>query len=63
MVRVLIDGENKELQFQGTIEELIKKLDYSIEEVLVKKNGELVPETETVNDKDKIEIIKVIFGG
>ncbi len=49
--------------FNGKISELIKKLAFSREEVLVRVNGKLVPEDAKINSKDNIEIIKVVFGG
>ena len=49
--------------FNGTPIELLKKLKIMREEVLVKVNGKLVPETTRLKKTDKVEVIKVVFGG
>jgi sulfur carrier protein ThiS len=33
------------------------------EEVVVKVNGRLAPETRVLSAKDRVEVIKVVFGG
>jgi len=64
-MKVFIEKQNKKvnLTFRGTGEELIKKLKYNSEEVLVIKNGELVALDEKLSNKDDIKIISVISGG
>jgi thiamine biosynthesis protein ThiS len=58
-----IDNSKKKLNFNGTLAELIKKSGFLREEVVVKVNGKLVPETTKLSKTDRVEIIKVVFGG
>jgi thiamine biosynthesis protein ThiS len=58
-----IDNAMKKINFSGTLAELIKKSGFMREEVVVKVNGKLVPETTKLKKTDKVEIIKVVFGG
>lgn len=51
------------MQFEGSITNLLKELNVSREEVVVKINGKLAPETAKVGKADKVEVIKVVFGG
>ena len=46
----------------GTIEEILEMCGYTIESVLVLKNGEVILDTE-VKDNDTIELIPVASGG
>lgn len=62
-MELIFDNEEKQLEFNGTLAELLKKMKVSREEVVVKVNGKLAPETRKVRSDDKIEIIKVVFGG
>ncbi len=62
-MQVFIDGKKKNVFHQGQIGELLKKLSIRREEVVVKINGKLAPETTEISSTDKVEIIKVIFGG
>jgi thiamine biosynthesis protein ThiS len=62
-MRLILDGQNKEAQHTGSIADLLKKLKLRREEVVVKLNGELAPETVSVEESDKVEIIRVVFGG
>ncbi|MBN1170392.1 sulfur carrier protein ThiS [Candidatus Micrarchaeota archaeon] len=63
IVELIFDNERQQMEFDGTLAELLKKMKVSREEVVVKVNGKLVPETREVKADDKIEIIKVVFGG
>jgi sulfur carrier protein ThiS len=51
------------MEFNGTIGELLRELRVMREEVVVKVNGKLAPETKALSPKDKVHIIKVVFGG
>lgn len=61
---VTVNREKTKAYFRkGEISDLLKKLGLAQEEVLVKVNGKLAPEDAEIGAKDKIEIIKVVFGG
>jgi len=62
-MQLIINNEKKELEFNGTAAQLIKELNMRREEVVIKINGKLAPETTQVNGSDSVEIIKVVFGG
>lgn len=55
--------EEKELDGDLTIKELLDDLDLSSETMVTKKNGEIVIEEETIEDGDEIEFIQIIYGG
>jgi thiamine biosynthesis protein ThiS len=62
-MEVLFDNQKQKVKFQGTVTDLLRKLRVMREEVIVKVNGKLVPETRPLDTNDKVEIIKVVFGG
>ncbi len=62
-MELIIDNERKDLDYSGTVSSLLKDLKFMREEVVIKVNGKLAPETRKVGKKDKVEIIKVVFGG
>lgn len=55
----------KDIEYQEnlTVEDILKNEDIAIETVVVKINDVTVTEDEIVNDEDKLEVIKVIYGG
>ena len=55
--------ENKEIQENTTIKEVLNVMDISSETVVVKRNNEIVMEEESLVNGDIIEIIRVIYGG
>ena len=55
---------SKTIDFSGsTVGDLLKQLEINPETVLVTKNNEVITEDETLNEKDKVEILSVISGG
>jgi len=62
-MELTLDNERKEMEFSGTLSDLLRELRVMREEVVVKVNGNLAPETRKIGKKDKVEIIKVVFGG
>ena len=62
-MELVFDNQKSEMQFNGTLAELLKDLKVMREEVVIKVNGKLMPETERIGPGDKVEIIKVVFGG
>ena len=57
--------EVKEIEYEENlkVEDILKREDIPIETVVVKINNQTVTEDEIVNDKDELEVIKVIYGG
>jgi thiamine biosynthesis protein ThiS len=62
-LEIRVDNESMDMTFSGTIGELLRELKLMREEVVVKVNGKLAPETRALSAKDRVEIIKVVFGG
>jgi sulfur carrier protein ThiS len=62
-MELVLDSESKEMEFKGTIAELLRHLKLMREEVVVKLNGRLAPETASIRPDDRVEVIKVVFGG
>jgi sulfur carrier protein ThiS len=62
-MELIFDNRKKRMRFDGDIASLLKKLGVMREEVVVKVNGRLAPETRRLAVSDKVEVIKVVFGG
>ncbi|MBU0586434.1 MoaD/ThiS family protein [Candidatus Micrarchaeota archaeon] len=63
-MKITLNGKKQKSKFKkGKISVLLSKLSLRTEEVIVKVNGKPVPEDTEISDKDKVEIIKVVFGG
>lgn len=62
-MELLLDNEKRNMRFKGTVAELLRRLKCMREEVVVKVNGRLAPETRILSGKERVEIIKVVFGG
>jgi len=59
----IINGQRKKMRFSGTAQRLLDQLGISEQIVLIKRNGEIITELDTVGNKDNVEIQKVILGG
>ncbi|MCC7553604.1 MAG: sulfur carrier protein ThiS [Methanobacteriaceae archaeon] len=55
--------ENKELDEEISVQDVLKDLDVSIESTVVKKNGEIVEEEAIIKDGDEVQIIQIVYGG
>ncbi len=64
-MKVFIEREDKEteIEFKGSIAEILKKLNVNSEEIIIVKNGEVVTEEEQATNEDKIEFLSVVSGG
>ena len=51
------------LEFAGTLKQLLIKLNHNPETVIITKNNEVIMEDEILTNKDSIEILSVISGG
>ena len=54
--------EEREIDGDLTIKDLLDDLDLSSETMVSKKNGEIVIEEATIEDGDEIEFIQIIMG-
>jgi sulfur carrier protein ThiS len=64
MLISLPDGSRKEMDDDGArIEEILRKLGINPEEVIVAKNGIIVPEEETAGGFDELKIVRFVHGG
>ena len=55
--------EERELDGELTIKDLLDNLELSSETMVSKKNGEIVIDEEKIEDGDEIEFIQIIYGG
>jgi len=62
-MELIVDSERKRMRHAGSVASLLKKLGVMREEVVVRVNGKLVPETRELGPRDRVEVIKVVFGG
>lgn len=62
-MQLILNNEQKRLAFSGSVAQLLNKLNILREEVVIKINGKLAPETTKICRNDQVEIIKVVFGG
>lgn len=64
-IRVSFQDKNKRITIpeKSTIEDILKKMGINRETVIVSVNGEYVPETESVKNKDKIKILEITSSG
>ena len=64
MLISLPDGSRKEIAENGMrIDEILRKLGINPEEVIVAKNGMIVPEEETASFSDELKIVRFVHGG
>ncbi|MDG6244470.1 MAG: MoaD/ThiS family protein [Methanolobus sp.] len=60
----LPSGKTEEMKSgRLTVEELLLMLGISQAEVLVSKDGRIIPEDTVLKDDDDIRIVQVVFGG
>ncbi|HSO25599.1 MAG TPA: MoaD/ThiS family protein [Methanobacteriaceae archaeon] len=57
------EKESRDLSEGLTIKNFLEEMDFPLETVVVKKNGQIVIEEEIIIEGDIIEVIKVIYGG
>lgn len=62
-MELVLGPDVSEIDFEGPVSGLLKELKVMREEVVIKVNGRLAPETAIVKKTDRVEIIKVVFGG
>lgn len=62
-MELIVDGKKRRVAHSGAVSSLLAKLGLRREEVVVKINGRLAPETRALRPGDRVEVIKVVFGG
>lgn len=62
-MELVLDNQARSMEFEGSVSSLLRELKVMREEVVVKVNGRLAPETREIRPSDRVEIIKVVFGG
>ena len=62
-MEIMLDNIRKDMEFAGDVSALLRRLGVMREEVVVKVNGRLAPETRVLSSSDRVEVIKVVFGG
>ena len=61
---VIFGGGKKRARFaKGKIADLLRALGIPQEEALVKVNGALAPDDAEIDAQDKVEVIRIVFGG
>ena len=61
---ILPDGSRKEIAEKcARIEDILKQLGINPVEVIVAKNGKIVPEEETAGGSDELKIVRFVHGG
>ncbi|MEA4958026.1 hypothetical protein SDC9_32161 [bioreactor metagenome] len=55
--------EDRELEGEITILDVLNELDVSIESTVVKNNGEIVEEETIIQDGDELQVIQIVYGG
>ena len=62
-VKIKDKVEERQIDGELTIKDLLDDLELSSETMVTKKNGEIVIEEEKIEDGDEIEFIQIIYGG
>ncbi|HEX68447.1 MAG TPA: MoaD/ThiS family protein [bacterium] len=62
-MQVKVNGEIKEVRGKKRVGEILEELGLNREEVLVIKNGELLTESDWVEENEEIEVMRVVSGG
>jgi sulfur carrier protein ThiS len=65
LMKIIVDGKKQSVKIgkEKTVSDVASQLNVLLQNYLVKKNDEIVPDTEIVTDKDNIEFLKVVSGG
>lgn len=65
-IKVRYRGQDKVLEFEKDkvkASDILKALGLSRDFAFVVKNGEIIPETETVTEDDELKVVNAISGG
>ncbi|VVB70475.1 ThiS family protein [uncultured archaeon] len=64
-INLIENGVSKQLAYSigDSVKSLLEKNKINSETCIVSVNGNLVHPTYTINENDKVEVIKIIYGG
>jgi sulfur carrier protein ThiS len=64
-VKVILEGKKHRIKIRKnmSIKQLAKQLNLTLQNYIVKKDNEIVPDTEVIKDKSKIEFLRIVSGG
>ena len=59
------EGKSHDLELKNgaTVEQAIKEIKVNPQIVLAKRGDEVIPDSEKLNDKDEIALIRIVSGG
>lgn len=67
MTAIILNGENKQIDYNTNITQLLQSLDLVNKRVAVEVNQQLIPrsnfDSHSLNELDKVEIVQAIGGG
>ena len=67
MIRIVLNGQTREIEPGLTLEALLVRLDLPVGRVAVERNRRVVPRTgyaaEPVEPEDRIEVVTLVGGG
>lgn len=64
-VTIVHQGKEQRIEVAGgtSVAALLERVGINAETVIVRKNSEIVPDTEAVEDGDLVEALRIISGG
>ena len=67
MMSIILNGENKQIDNNTSIEQLLQSLELGNKRLAVEINQQIIPRSDfinhTLNELDKVEIVQAIGGG
>ena len=64
-VSVTYQGKNRKLSLKpgSDVGEVLGKAGINRETVIVRRSGEIIPDNETLRDRDRLEVLRIVSGG
>jgi len=64
-VKYVMDGKARAIALPkgASLKDLVEKIGFNTETVLLRVGGDIVPESTKITGKEKIEVLKVVSGG
>ena len=67
MITIILNGEQRQINHNDTVEQLLQSLDLANKRLAVEINQQIIPRSSfnqhTFNESDKVEIVQAIGGG